>query len=119
MISKQKINCNKLNPIYLFFSLFHFKNVSDHCFTFCQLNFLKKLKILLKILDSDQPEEAFTKFWDIFSSLFDLHFPLKSTSLNKNYHRSQKNYLYKSHLVDRSDLNLLLYKNYRNRVLVL
>ena len=124
-------------------------DISDHCFPFCQLNIKRKVEkntqkssrsfceenlINFKnclsnlewneVLDCNDPEVAFLKFWDIFSTFFDLSFPSRKVSFNKNYHkinkfmtagllisRRRKLELYKTYLGCRTELNFAVYKN--------
>ena len=70
---------------------------------------------------------AFSNFWEDWSLLFDLHFPLKSVRFNKNYHKindfmtkgiliSRKNKLnlYQKFLFSQNSVNENRYKTYRN-----
>ena len=128
------------------------QDISDHCFTFCSIN-LKKEKVAKvaknarsfsdfntskfyeslsnigwsDVLDCQDPENAYNIFWDLFSTLFNLHFPLRRVNFNKNFHklnsfmstglltsRRKKLELYKLYLSDKTALNFSNYKSYRN-----
>jgi len=127
-------------------------DVSDHFFTFIQtpnpvtknkektktyrlfddLN-LSRFKTLLggtnwqAVTVSNSVDIAYDEFWSVYSSLFDLTFPLKKTRFNKNIHkkaafmtdgllksRETKNCLHLATLADNSAETKLRYKNYRN-----
>ena len=128
------------------------QDISDHCFTFVKINTKKRSQTVRPrsyrsfsdsnlsnfydslgnigwgdVYDSQQPEEAFNIFWDLFSTFFNLHFPIKKANFNRNFHklnnfmttgllnsRRNKLELYKSYLADKSDHNYLTYKRYRN-----
>ncbi len=87
-------------------------DISDHFFTFNQLNLTvdeKKTKHIQKrnmsseniqrfkdnlrniswreVLDENGVDEAFSIFWEIFKPLYDLHFPLTKSKFNKNIHK--------------------------------
>ena len=88
------------------------QDIFDHCFTFCSIN-LKKEKVakVVKsarsfsdlnisksyeslsnicwndVLDCQDPEHAYNIFLDLFSTLFNLNFPLRQVSFNKNFHK--------------------------------
>ena len=128
------------------------QDISDHCFTFSSIN-LKKEKVAKvnksarsfsdlniskfyeslsnigwsDVLDCQDPENAYNIFWDLFSTLFNLHFPLRQFKFNKNFHklnsfmstglltsRRKKLKLYKLYLSDKTGLNFSNYKSYRN-----
>ena len=79
------------------------------------------------VLTENDPNIAFSNFWDNWSMLFDLHFPLKRIHFNKNHHKIN-DFMSKGLLVSRKNkLNLhlnfirsqnnedfLRYKSYRN-----
>ena len=91
-------------------------------------NFANALSVLswTDILEINDAELAFNSFWDSFSTLFDLHFPEETFNFNKNVHKIQgfmsngllisciqKNNLHKLSLIDPSDMNVRIYKQYR------
>ena len=39
------------------------------------------------VFDCDNTQEAYNTFWDIFSPLFELYFPLKTVKFNRNFHK--------------------------------
>ena len=90
------------------------QDISDHFFTFSKVKISKKhskskpkhtrsfsktnsqnFKMNLSnlswtdILEHNDPELGFNSFFQIFSDLFNLHFPLKVTSFNINFHKLQ------------------------------
>ena len=73
------------------------------------------------------PLESFDLFWNSFSTLYNLHFPVKKSNFNKNFHKIQdffskglltsrhtKLSLYQDYLSSRNPLKFEIYKNYRN-----
>ena len=129
------------------------QDISDHCITFCLintsknpsstgiktarsysntnlLNFRECLSSLgwTEVLECNDPVASFNIFWDIFSTFFNLNFPLNTVPFNKNVHkinnfmtqgllvsRLKKVELYKVYLASRTIDNFTSYKNYRNR----
>ncbi len=39
------------------------------------------------VINCTEPNSSFNTFWAIFKELFDIHFPLVSTRLNRNIHK--------------------------------
>jgi hypothetical protein len=79
------------------------------------------------VLQTNDVNDCYQTFWTNFKLLYDLHIPVTSTRLNRNYHRVNsfmttglmtsrrtKINLLKISLVDPSDANLQNYKRYRN-----
>jgi hypothetical protein len=52
------------------------------------------------ILNDNNVNSSFDKFWEIFNTLYDLHFPLKNVKFNKNVHKIN-NFMTKGLLVSR------------------
>ena len=72
-------------------------------------------------------DDCYNAFWTLYSSLFDIHFPLTTTNFNRNIHkisnfmtkgllisRKTKISLLKSSLIDPTQLNKDNYRRYRN-----
>jgi hypothetical protein len=79
------------------------------------------------VLQTNDVNDCYQTFWTNFKLLYDLHIPVTSTRLNRNYHRVNsfmttglmtsrrtKINLLKISLVDPNDANLQNYKRYRN-----
>jgi hypothetical protein len=92
-------------------------------------NFRNSLKSLSwnDVLESENVDECYDIFWDYFSNLYDLHFPLVKTRFNRNHHkisefmtqglitsRRTKLNLLKINVVTPCDENKQKYKHYRN-----
>jgi hypothetical protein len=54
------------------------------------------------ILNDNDVNSSFEKCWDIFNTLYDLHFPLKNVKINKNVHKIN-NFMTKGLLVSRKN----------------
>jgi hypothetical protein len=80
-----------------------------------------------EIIGLNEVDEAFESFWDIFKTLYDLHFPLTTVKFNRNIHkrnhfmthglltsRNQKNVLFLESRANPSEENKNRYINYRN-----
>jgi len=92
-------------------------DISDHFFTFIELNLKAKKQDQAKktkhdmgeanvqrfkdslrntnwesILSENAVDTAFQKFWDVFKSLYDLCFPLITVQANKNIHKKKQFY---------------------------
>ena len=78
------------------------------------------------VTNCNEVNVSYEKFWDVFHSLFELHFPLIKVKLNRNVH-NVNNFMTKGLLISRKNKNLLQkkallepqlfsvsYKNYRN-----
>ena len=104
------------------FSIFNERIFESLC---VEVEFSKNNSALF--IDCNDPDVAFFKFWDIFSTFFDLSFPSRKVSFNKNYHkiykfmtagllisRRRKLELYKTYLACRTELNFAVYKKYMN-----
>lgn len=127
-------------------------DISDHWVTFLQPNLTKsKTKPTLikhratnktnlerfktnlqntnwdEVLTTNNVDECYSKFWALYSSLYDIHFPWVTTKFNRNVHsisnfmtpgllisRRTKMTLLKRSLTDPSPANSLKYKQYRN-----
>ncbi len=127
-------------------------DLSDHFFTFLSLeneskplshtelsyrdfskNNLDEFKSALSnigwesVLSLANADLAFNEFWETFSSLFDIYFPIKTKKLNKNIHKIQnfltsgllksrttKIALHKLSISHPTDDNIAKYKTYRN-----
>ena len=127
-------------------------DISDHFLTFLQpdlqkyrskpkvikrrlynKNNLDKFKIDLQrlswddVLETEDVDTCYEKFWGHYSRLHDLHFPLTASKFNKNYHkisdfmtpgllisRSTKLKLHKIALTDNVPYNWSEYRKYRN-----
>ena len=128
-------------------------DLSDHLPCFTTLNFKKKVKSEQKftefrdfseininlfrenlsnlswddVLSCPDPLESFDLFWNSWSTLYNLHFPVKKSKFNKNFHKIQdfiskglltsrrtKLSLYQDYLSSRNPLKFEIYKNYRN-----
>ena len=99
-------------PNYISSSGVIISDISDHFITYIELNsknFNHKQKILESrnfskqnivkfkanlqnadwhaVFNSEDVDESYNAFWDIFSTLFNLHFPLTKTKFNKNFHK--------------------------------
>ena len=79
------------------------------------------------VLSLANADLAFNEFWETFSSLFDIYFPIKTKKLNKNIHKIQnfltsgllksrttKITLHKLSISHPTDDNIAKYKTYRN-----
>ena len=96
-------------------------------------NNLDKFKIDLQrlswddVLETEDVDTCYEKFWGHYSRLHDLHFPLTASKFNKNYHkisdfmtpgllisRSTKLKLHKIALTDNVPYNWSEYRKYRN-----
>jgi hypothetical protein len=79
------------------------------------------------VINCTEPDSSFNTFWTIFKELFDIHFPLISTRLNRNIHkinpymtagllisRRRKHSLYMNSINTPSAENISTYKKYRN-----
>ena len=128
-------------------------DISDHFFTFSSISKKAKKKSLKTkknvrlftdidienfgntlsnlswndVIESNEVEVSFNIFWDTFSTLFDLNFPERSITMNKNYNKIQgfmtnglltsrrhKNLLHKQSLVSPTVDSINCYKKYRN-----
>ena len=109
-------------------------DLSDHLLTFTCLDFKKKNAPLKKafrnfsnaaikpfksnlsnlfwenVYSCSDTDTAFLNFWDDWSMLFNLHFPVKYVALNKNYHKSN-NFMSSGLLVSRK-MKLELYHKF-------
>ena len=128
------------------------EDISDHWITFCQpclskfktkpkavksrlinKENLERFKVNLQNVNWDDvtscqdTDDCYEKFWALYSSLFDIHFPWTSTKFNRNIHkmsnfmtkgllisRKTKLNLLKSSLIEPTELNKVKYKRYRN-----
>ena len=79
------------------------------------------------VLSCSDPLESFVLFWNSWSTLYNLHFPVKKSKFNKNFHKIQdfiskglltsrrtKLSLYQDYLSSRNPQKFEIYKNYRN-----
>jgi hypothetical protein len=79
------------------------------------------------VLSSQNVDTAVDNFLDTFLTLFDLHFPLRKKSSNRNYvkindfmtsallvSRRRKNHLFKMEIANPSHFNVNSYRTYRN-----
>ena len=79
------------------------------------------------VLTANDVDEAFEAFWNDFSTIYDLHFPIINVKFNRNHHkindymtagllisRKKKLELCKRAAKNRNAESLLAYKNYRN-----
>ena len=127
-------------------------DISEHFFTFLSLdnsktqvvhkeissrqftsNNLNDFKLALRsigwesVTNTMDSNLAFNEFWNTFSSLFDIYFPLKTVKFNKNFHKIQKfltsgllksrmtkNTLHKKSITESSANNIAKFKTYRN-----
>ena len=127
-------------------------DISDHFFNFIKLPLVKqkiKIKQVTKrnfsevnilnfktslsnntwqdTLNTNDVNLAFNHFWEDFSTLYNLHFPIKKFKFNKNYHkvndyltngllvsRKTKLELCKKAAKDRTELSIQKYRTYRN-----
>jgi len=120
------------------FTLLNFKNKvkNEQKFTefrdFSDFNinlFRENLSNLLwhDVLSCSDPLESFDLFWNSWSTLYNLHFPVKKSKFNKNFHKIQdfiskglltsrrtKLSLYQDYLSSRNPQKFEIYKNYRN-----
>jgi len=78
-------------------------------------------------LNARDVNESYNCFWNIFSNLYEQHFPLRKVKRNKNFHkinnfmtqgllnsRNTKNSLHKASLLNPTEFNTSYYRNYRN-----
>ena len=127
-------------------------DISDHYFNFLQLPLTKSKQKPISIskrnfstenvtnfknalgglgwnnvLTANDVDEAFEAFWNDFSTIYDLHFPIINVKFNRNHHkindymtagllisRKKKLELCKKAAKNRNAESLLAYKNYRN-----
>jgi len=79
------------------------------------------------LTDLTNVDEAFDGFWDIFSTFFNISFPIQKVKFNKNIHkvnqfmtkgllisRANKLTLHKTFLIEKTDTSFNVYKKYRN-----
>ena len=79
------------------------------------------------VCSCSDPLESFDLFWNSWSTLYNLHFPVKKSKFNKNFHKIQdfiskglltsrrtKLSLYQDYLSSRNPQKFEIYKNYRN-----
>ena len=66
------------------------------------------------VTNCNEVNVSYEKFWDVFHTLFELHFPLIKVKLNRNVH-NVNNFMTKGLLISRKNKNLLQKKPYLNR----
>ena len=101
------------------------RNITSHTMELFR-NSLEKINWSF-LKDVPDVDDAFDGFWDIFSTFYNLSFPLKKVKFNKNIHkvnqfmtkgllisRAKKLILHKTFLTEKTDISFAQYKNYRN-----